>query len=93
MGEIVIATGTPQVRDQRYLTSHFGLLNFRVGLRRDVAARVGQASEGQLSGLYDSIVELLDAGIEPDEAATAFPDGTLVGSDWTDDISLNDWRF
>ncbi|MEH0929088.1 hypothetical protein [Micromonospora sp. CPCC 205558] len=86
-----IAAGTPQVRDPRYLTSHFGLLNLRVGLSRDVAVRVRQASEGQLSGLYESIVEILDADLEPDEAATAFPDGTLVGSDWTDDISLSDW--
>nr|WTA64687.1 hypothetical protein OHB51_19355 [Micromonospora sp. NBC_00855] len=88
-----IAAGTPQVRDQRYLTSRLGLLDLRVGLRRDIAVRVQQASQGELSGLHDTVVELLDSGIEPDEVATAFPDGTLVGSDWTNAISLNDWRF
>ncbi|MBM0256308.1 hypothetical protein [Micromonospora sp. 4G55] len=88
-----IAAGTPEVQDERYLTSRFGMLNLRVGLRREIAARVRQASQGELSGLYDSVAELLDAGVEPDEAATAFPDGTLVATDWTDDISLNDWRF
>ncbi|WP_157743280.1 hypothetical protein [Micromonospora coriariae] len=88
-----VAAGTPDVRDQGYLASRFDVLNLRVGLRRDIAARVRQAAEGELVGLHESVLGLLETGGEADQSFTTFPDGTLVGSNWADAMSLNDWRY
>ena len=88
-----INAGASDVRGQRYLTAHLGLLDVRIGVRRDLAIRLQQARQGEVSGLAERVFGLLDTRVEPDEAATGFPDGTLVGTNFADAIALNDWRF
>ncbi|MEU2614517.1 hypothetical protein ABZ570_23475 [Micromonospora sp. NPDC007271] len=81
-------------QDHTYLTSRLDLLNLRVGLRRDVAERVQRARQGEVQGLFQSVTELLsgDDEIEQTDLPT-FPDGTLMETNWTDAIALNDWEF
>ncbi|MGN9917375.1 hypothetical protein [Micromonospora palomenae] len=80
-------------QDQGYITSRLDLLNLRVGLRRDVAERVQLAREGEFQGLYESVTVMLEEGEEAQEVAVPFRDGTLMETNWTDAIALNDWRF
>ncbi|MEH0841083.1 hypothetical protein V6U81_01640 [Micromonospora sp. CPCC 205711] len=80
-------------QDQDYITSRLDLLNLRVGLRRDVAERVQRARQGEFQGLFQSVTELLQGDELEHGAVPSFPDGTLMETNWTDSIALNDWRF
>ncbi|GHJ15892.1 hypothetical protein [Micromonospora sp. AKA38] len=88
-----IDAGTPDIRDQRYLAARFDLLGLRIGLRRDIAARVRAAVQGNVAGLHASMLDLLGADFQTNEAATVFSDGTLVGTNWEEALTLNDWYF
>jgi hypothetical protein len=83
-GDAVDAVNT----DEQILIAAIPQAGLRVGILRSVASRIRTASRGTVEGLADSIWPLL----EQQYSSAGFPDGTVVETNWEDQILLNDWE-
>ena len=69
------------------VTSRFEVVGVTVGLRKDIAALVRRAEEGQVEGLASLVMEALDVSTAP----ATFADGTIVETRWDGTLSIGDW--
>ena len=67
--------------------ARFDSIRLRIGLVREVAALVRQARDGEISGLADSVVRVL----ERPKGRSVFADGTLVETEWDAALETQDW--
>jgi hypothetical protein len=86
---MAIDSGEPDendANDSQLLTARLSIANLRVGILRSIADRVRAASQGEIVGLAESVKSMLDQT----QNMPGYPDGTVVETDWSVFLSIND---
>ncbi|QQQ74799.1 hypothetical protein IOD16_27180 [Saccharothrix sp. 6-C] len=68
----------------------FGPLGLRVGLPSRLRERIRSAELGEIQGLYEDVLEILDRSSEDTPRRPA--DGTTVTTNWDEAMSFDDWK-
>jgi hypothetical protein len=69
--------------------TNYAQFGMRFGLIRPIYDRVHSAQNGNVSGLFREITQILQNRVEYSEVA--FLDGSIIEADWSSSFALNDW--
>jgi len=85
----LVDVGSSETSGDAMVASSFAGFGLRVGVLRAVHQRVRNATEGGTQGLGEDLQAILSNA--PLNELGLFPDGTIVTTDWTESISIQDW--
>ncbi|MEV4284044.1 hypothetical protein AB0K40_00925 [Nonomuraea bangladeshensis] len=71
--------------------ANFTQFRMRFGVIRPVYERIHRAQNGEISGLFGEIAQILQNRFEYSEYT--FLDGSIVETDWSDSFALSDWEY
>ncbi|RVX44906.1 hypothetical protein EDD27_7673 [Nonomuraea polychroma] len=86
-----LAFGETGESDDIFVSALYRQFGIRLGVLRPIVNRVRQATDGELSGLYDDILQIL--ANREEYAPFSFLDGTTIETDWEEALALNDWEY
>ncbi|MFG2823983.1 hypothetical protein ACGFX4_31715 [Kitasatospora sp. NPDC048365] len=86
-----IEAGERQIGASEFRTSSFGQFRLTVGILEVVAQRIERARDGDVRNLHRDVSDLLETYVPRSRPSDQFLDGTVMTTQWQENLSLNDW--